>query len=153
MKNKIMLLLATSFLLTSCDMSNRDGGALVGGLAGVLVGSTLGKGDGRIAGAAGGAILGSIIGSKVGASMDAKDREKLHYTTQETLERSRAGHTNEWENPDSGNYGSVTPYKAYETRKGEYCREYSQTVTVAGKTEEAYGTACRQPDGSWQIVK
>jgi len=23
---------------------------------------------------------------------------------------------------------------------------------VGGRTEQAYGTACRQPDGSWQIV-
>ncbi len=147
-----MLVLATSFLLTSCE-SNRDTGSIVGGVAGALVGSTLGKGDGRIAAAAGGAILGSIIGSKVGESMDEKDRQALHRTTQDSLERSRSGDTNTWKNPDTGHYGSVTPYKAYETRRGEYCREYSQTVTVAGKTEEAYGTACRQPDGSWKIVK
>jgi surface antigen len=25
-------------------------------------------------------------------------------------------------------------------------------VTIVGKTERAYGTACRQPDGSWKIV-
>jgi surface antigen len=25
-------------------------------------------------------------------------------------------------------------------------------VTVGGRAEQAYGTACRQPDGSWQIV-
>jgi surface antigen len=152
MKKIIMLVLTTSFLLTSCE-SNRDSGSLIGGVAGALVGSTLGKGNGRVAAAAGGAIFGSIIGSKVGASMDERDRQTLHRTTQNSLERSRSGETNTWQNPDSGHHGSVTPYKAYETRKGEYCREYSQTVTVAGKTEEAYGTACRQPDGSWKIVK
>jgi len=25
-------------------------------------------------------------------------------------------------------------------------------VTVGGETEQAYGTACRQPNGSWKIV-
>jgi len=25
-------------------------------------------------------------------------------------------------------------------------------VTIDGRTEVAYGTACRQPDGSWKIV-
>jgi surface antigen len=38
------------------------------------------------------------------------------------------------------------------SESGKYCREFQQTVTIGGKTEQAYGTACRQPDGSWQIV-
>ncbi|MEE8203551.1 MAG: hypothetical protein V3R74_07315, partial [Alphaproteobacteria bacterium] len=33
------------------------------------------------------------------------------------------------------------------------CREYQTTVNVGGQVEQAYGTACRQPDGSWQIVQ
>lgn len=33
-----------------------------------------------------------------------------------------------------------------------YCREYTQTFTIAGKTQKGYGTACLQPDGSWQII-
>jgi hypothetical protein len=32
------------------------------------------------------------------------------------------------------------------------CREFQQTITVGGQTQEAYGTACRQSDGSWKIV-
>ena len=35
---------------------------------------------------------------------------------------------------------------------GTYCREYQQTVTIDGKQERSYGTACRQPDGTWKIV-
>ena len=31
---------------------------------------------------------------------------------------------------------------------GQQCREYQRTVTIDGKTETAYGTACRQPDGT-----
>lgn len=34
----------------------------------------------------------------------------------------------------------------------EYCREYSRNVVVGGRTQEAYGTACQRPDGSWQIM-
>jgi len=33
-----------------------------------------------------------------------------------------------------------------------YCREYTSTATVGGRPVETYGTACRQPDGSWKIV-
>lgn len=33
-----------------------------------------------------------------------------------------------------------------------YCREYTTTAYVNGRPVETYGTACRQPDGSWRIV-
>lgn len=35
---------------------------------------------------------------------------------------------------------------------GEYCREYTKTVTVGGKLQSSYGTACLQPDGDWKII-
>jgi hypothetical protein len=41
------------------------------------------------------------------------------------------------------------PVFAYDT---SYCREYSRTAVVNGAPVEIYGTACRQPDGSWRIV-
>ena len=33
-----------------------------------------------------------------------------------------------------------------------YCREYTQTVRVAGRLQNSYGTACQQPDGSWAML-
>lgn len=35
---------------------------------------------------------------------------------------------------------------------GRYCREFQQTVEIGGRMEQAYGTACQQPDGSWQVA-
>ena len=35
---------------------------------------------------------------------------------------------------------------------GEYCREYTKTISVGGRAAQGYGTACRQPDGAWEIV-
>jgi len=35
---------------------------------------------------------------------------------------------------------------------GRYCREYQSKIKVAGQTQETYGTACMQPDGTWQII-
>lgn len=32
------------------------------------------------------------------------------------------------------------------------CREFQQNVVIDGKRQQAHGTACRQPDGSWRIV-
>ncbi len=35
---------------------------------------------------------------------------------------------------------------------GRYCREFQQEVSVGGRMEQAYGTACRNPDGSWEVI-
>ena len=63
------------------------------------------------------------------------------------------GETIAWSNPDSGNSGTVTPVRdGTERESGAYCREFQQTVTVGGRSEEAYGQACRKEDGTWEIV-
>ena len=54
--------------------------------------------------------------------------------------------------PDSGNTGAVTPVRTYQTSTGQYCREYTQTITIGGEKHKSYGTACRESDGSWKIV-
>jgi hypothetical protein len=35
----------------------------------------------------------------------------------------------------------------------QQCREYQSTAIVNGRQVASYGTACLQPDGSWQIVR
>jgi surface antigen len=35
---------------------------------------------------------------------------------------------------------------------GLSCREFQQEITVGGKVEQAYGTACLQADGAWKII-
>jgi surface antigen len=45
----------------------------------------------------------------------------------------------------------MVPTRTYESAEGP-CREYSLDAEIGGKTEQVYGTACRQPDGSWRIV-
>jgi surface antigen len=76
----------------------------------------------------------------------------MSQTTQQSLETAPSGTTTSWRNPDSGNYGTITPQPAYQSSGGGYCREFQQTVTVGGRQESAYGTACRQPDGTWKVV-
>lgn len=34
---------------------------------------------------------------------------------------------------------------------GRYCREYTSTTSIGGRPASSYGTACMQPDGSWEI--
>jgi len=159
MKNGIIALCtagAMVFGLTACEGNQygekQTAGAVIGGIAGGLLGSRVGGGSGRLAATAGGAILGVLIGSEVGKSLDKADRMYAARTTTSALENNRSGVTSTWTNPDSGHSGTITPRPAYQTSSGEYCREYQQQITVGGRTETAYGTACRQPDGSWRIV-
>lgn len=37
-------------------------------------------------------------------------------------------------------------------RQDQLCREYQSTAVINGKKQPTYGTACRQPDGSWRII-
>lgn len=50
--------------------------------------------------------------------------------------------------PVSGSY----PAPGIAGNGGQDCREYQQTVMVGGQPSPAYGTACRQADGSWKII-
>jgi surface antigen len=150
------LALAASLALGACATENAGnkqvGGTVLGAVAGGLAGSAFGKGSGRLITTAIGTLAGAFIGSEVGQSLDKADRLAAQRTAQTTLETGRTGQTVTWSNPDSGHSGTVTPTRTYQESDGAYCREYQQTVTVGGKTEQAYGRACRQPDGSWKIV-
>ncbi len=151
-----VLALALAATAVGCaDMQNNPkatAGTLLGGVGGAAIGSQFGKGTGQIVGVAAGTLLGALIGSEVGKSLDRADRTYMAQTTQQTLETAPSGQSVGWRNPDNGNYGTVVPQAAYQNAGGQYCREYQQTVTVGGQTERAFGTACRQPDGSWKIV-
>jgi hypothetical protein len=47
----------------------------------------------------------------------------------------------------------VNPASApYRAENGRTCREYQTTVTVGGRPQNAYGTACLEPDGAWRIA-
>lgn len=125
---------------------NEQAGVIIGGILGGVLGSQVGKGDGRTAAIIVGTLVGAAIGGSVGQSMDDADRLK----TAESLETVRTGEPTTWENPDSGNEYTVTPTRTYEDTTGP-CREYTVDAKIGGKTEQVYGTACRQPDGSWEI--
>jgi surface antigen len=124
------------------------GGAALGGWAG----STIGKGDTRLAATAAGALLGALVGSEIGRTMDDVDKMKAERAYTQATE-APIGEEIAWSNPDSGNRGAVAPSREGTSTSGKYCREFRQTVTIGGRTEQAYGVACQQPDGSWEVVQ
>jgi surface antigen len=124
-------------------------GAATGAAAGGLLGAALG---GEAEGILAGVLLGALMGGAVGNALDNVDRQYAQQNSYYGLESTPSGTTSQWANPDSGHSGTITPMRTWQTDAGSYCREFQQTVTVGGRTERAYGTACRQPDGSWRLA-
>lgn len=167
--SKGIALILTAAMLTACSqpmgragggvtqggntINKQDVGTIAGAIGGGVVGSNVGKGKGAIAATIAGTLLGAAIGSSIGSSLDKADMAAYHETSQRALENGQPGESLPWKNPQTGNYGSVTPANYYQNPQGEYCREYTQTIVVGGNREEGYGRACRQPDGSWRIVE
>lgn len=125
--------------------TQRDVGMVIGGGLGALIGSQIGGGSGQIAAAVIGTMVGAAIGGAIGESMDETDRLKANGA----LETVRTGVASSWHNPDSGNEYTVTPTETYTTASGP-CREYTIEAVIEGRSEQVYGTACRQADGSWK---
>lgn len=152
---RILIVLFASAFIVGCTNNRGDketAGAILGGVGGAIAGAQFGKGSGRLATTAAGTLIGAWIGSEIGRSLDEADRQAMQQA-QVRAQEAPVGETIRWNNPDSGHYGSVTPTRDGYSESGRYCREYQTTVTIDGRTESAYGTACRQPDGSWQIVE
>lgn len=147
-------LFAVALVVTGCANTGAKQGAgtVIGAGLGALAGSQIGSGRGQMAAIAVGTLLGAMIGNEMGASLDAADRAA--YQGAETQARSAPiGEPISWENPDSGNHGTITAVREGTSEKtGDYCREYQTEIIVGGKIEEGYGTACRREDGSWEIV-
>lgn len=152
---KILTVAAVALSLAACETTGgqkQTGGTLLGGLGGAVAGAQFGNGTGRLAAVAAGTLLGALVGSEVGRSLDKAD---MDYANRANAQATSApiGQPIRWNNPQSGNSGIVTPVRdGTDSATGAYCREFQQTVQIGGKTEQAYGTACRQPDGTWKVL-
>jgi surface antigen len=140
--------LSFSVLLTGCAPLNNEGvGTISGGVIGGLLGSQFGGGSGQVMAAAGGALLGAYLGGQIGKTMDKVDRIEM----QRALETAPTGRAIVWSNPDTGYRYTVQPTRTY-YRSQQPCREYITKAIIGGKSEQIYGKACRQADGSWRVM-
>src|SRR6516165_8994424 len=115
-------------------------GSVGGAAAGGLIAAAAGGGAGWIVG---GALMGGLLGGYIGNRLDARDKRMAAEAAAQAFEKNRVGQTSVWNNPDSGNSGSITPTKTYQLANGQYCRQYEQTINIAGQPpQQAYGTAC-----------
>lgn len=137
-----------------CDSTSGQAiaGTVVGAVLGGILGSKIGSGSGQKVAIGVGAIAGGFLGNRFGASLDCEDQVRHHETAQQSLETQQSGTPTTWQNPDSGDYGTVTPVRTYQRDDGVYCREFEQSITVNGTTENDVGHACRQEDATWTVI-
>ncbi|MFT5113636.1 MAG: surface antigen [Parasphingorhabdus sp.] len=160
MYSKILVasLISSSLFVSGCtttgEIDKHSTGAGLGALTGALLAYGLGKGhsDKEVA-IAFGTFVGAIIGGGIGAKLTEADRVIAGRNLGDSLENDRSGSSRVWNNPDSGNSGTTTPVRTIARADGTPCREFTTTVLIGGSEEEAYGTACRQADGSWKVMQ
>jgi len=149
-----VVIASLALLLGGCTttVSKQQAGAGAGAVLGAALGYGLGKGH-RDKGLAImlGAIFGAVVGDQIGAQLDEKDRLLASQNLQYALESTADGTTTTWQNPNTGHGGTSAPTKTYQS-SGTPCREFTTEIQVGGETQQGYGTACRQADGSWKIT-
>jgi hypothetical protein len=79
-----------------------------------------------------------------------ESQQRAHEQAMIDAANARIGEPIYWN--DNGRSGRVTAVRDGMTADGRQCREFQQEVTIDGRPQEAYGTACLQPDGSWEVV-
>lgn len=77
-------------------------------------------------------------------------QRRAHDAAQVRATDVEIGETITWN--DGTASGAVKVLREGDSSAGRYCREFQYTVTIAGKSEQAYGVACRQGDGAWEII-
>ncbi len=163
MKRQFALTLAAAALMgLSACITTADGtqygskqtvGAGAGAILGGIAGSNIGDGSGQLWATGAGALIGALVGSEVGKSLDRADRMYLQNANQQA-QTAPIGETITWSNPESGNYGAVTPVRDGRTGSGRYCREYEQVIYIGGEKKTGIGQACQVPGtDDWEIVK
>ncbi len=124
-----------------------DAGQIIGGVAGAAAGSQLGGGSGQTVATIAGALIGAVVGERIGARMEEDDRQ----AAAQALEENRSGETSTWVNPDTGNEFALTPVETYE-RSGRPCREFEFRVDTERGSDTEERTACRNSDGTWEVL-
>lgn len=144
---------AMAISTAACETNQQTTGAIAGAALGAAAGSMIGRGSGRIAATAIGAVLGAAIGSEIGRRLDERDRMMYAEAAQHAAEEQPVGEPANWQNPQSGNRGTVTPTsQQYRGADGRQCRNFSETITLKdGSTDTVNGRRCKNADGSWEF--
>ena len=130
---------------SNCRQGNTAAGTVFGALAGGLLGSAATHGN--AAGVVGGAVLGGVLGNTISRDIDCDDQPAA-FQVYATGLNGDIGRRSEWRHGDS--YGYFTPTREFR-RRGQVCREFTETSYRRGRPVTRTGVACRGGQGHWDF--
>lgn len=138
-------------VLGGCAGENRPGmgeviGTVGGAVAGGVLGNKVGGGSGQKIATVIGAMAGGLAGHWIGKNVDENVRRKAAAAEAQALD---TGETITW--AEGQDTGTVEIVRSGRNDRGETCREFSHTVQIGGRDEQAYGVACRDAAGDWRV--
>ncbi|MCP5410926.1 MAG: hypothetical protein H6924_02095 [Alphaproteobacteria bacterium] len=128
-----------------CRRGNATAGTIFGALAGGLIGGGVSHGNGGAV--VGGAVLGGLLGNTIAKDIDCDDQPYAFNVYAEGL-NGPVGRRYEWRN--GRNYGYFTPTREFR-RRGEVCREFTETTWRGGRRVTRTGVACHERGGHWRF--
>jgi surface antigen len=136
-------------------------GTILGAGAGAVGGSQFGKGKGQLIGVAVGTLGGAFLGRELGASVDRSRQMDTGWNRGPNYQPApsypvaapypQASAQPVYYPPQQPVYVQQAPV-AVQQNSANYCREVQYQGTVNNQPANLYGTACRQPDGTWRLV-
>jgi surface antigen len=123
-------------------------GALGGAAAGGLIAALAGANPAWIAASV---VLGGVAGGVIGDYLGEDDAEQHAQNNLNALDTLGAGQTASWSNPQTGNSGSTTVTNVFRQGDGTVCKSFNEVVRTPQKTVNQQATACKEPNGVWQV--
>jgi surface antigen len=103
--------------------------------------------------AAAASVAGTMAGGNFGKRLGSQFDDSARGAAASAERRALADNTPaEWRDPQSGVSGRVRPLRSFIDAAGRECREYRQTVTIAGRSQSGTGIACLHSGGDWSLV-
>ena len=146
-----LALLPVVAVLGGCAGENPPGmgevlGTVGGAVAGGVLGNKVGDGSGQKLATVIGAMAGGLAGNWIGKNVDENVKRKAAAAQTQALD---TGESITW--AEGEDTGTVEIVRSGHNDRGETCREFSHTVQIGGREEQAYGVACRDAAGDWKI--
>ena len=87
------------------------------------------------------------------AASDFEDIAVIFETLNQVLENQPTGVSVPWNNPETGNSGTITAVATEIQPDGTPCREYHRTYPGDTASQLVAGKACRTGNGVWSVVE
>lgn len=97
-------------------------------------------------------VTGSISGAARQDGLNEKDAEMIKSTVVSGETFAQGSNVLAWENPETGNSGTITAIERTINSNGKPCRKFETTVASFGGVSIYNGEACEHKKGKWSLA-